>query len=221
MWPEVWQGVKRHLTRMAPNCGEGGSGPWPGTLRAHRGPLASPNPPVLPSRGPAGGEHQGGRSLWGAPAPSQTCREGDRASPRGQRAHPTRAVPPLHRPRGCTPANTPRATHRQLLVGGHLVRQGPDPLVGAVHPQPGAQPRQLLIAPRVVPARGEEATGTAGHRWARPRPRLRPPPAPRAVARGTYQWWWVVSTARSTTSSLRTISSSWKGPGAAGRERRR
>lgn len=65
--------------------------------------------------------------------------------------------------------------------------------------------------------------GTAGHYWAWswPWPWARPPPAPCTEAKDTYQWWWVVRTARSTTSSLLTISSSWKGPGAAGGEGRR
>ena len=94
----------------------------------------------------------------------------------------------------------PTATHRQLLVVGHLVRQGPDPLIGAVHPQAGAEPRQLLVAPRVVPAPAEKGMGTrsrTGH--GRPRPPAR--------ASGTYQWWWVVRIALSTTSSFLTISS--------------
>lgn len=51
-------------------------------------------------------------------------------------------------------------THRQLLLVDHLVRQGPDPLISTVHTQAGAEPRQLLIAPRVVPAPGEEGMGT-------------------------------------------------------------
>lgn len=190
---------------------------------AHRGPPASPNPHAA-CPGPGG---------WGTPRGTQPlgCPSAIPNTPgRGQGFTPWSVCPPhmssatSASPRGAAHPQTPPGaghTHRQLLVGGHLVRQGPDPLIGAVHPQPGAQPRQLLIAPRVVPARGEEATGSTGHCWAWPWPWARPPPAPHTEARDTHQWWWVVRTARSTTSSLLTISSSWKGPGAAGGEGRR
>lgn len=135
---------------------------------AHRGPPASPNPHAA-CPGPGG---------WGTPRGTQPlgCPSAIPNTPgRGQGFTPWSAHPPHMKgatsasPRGAAHPQTPpgaQLTHRQLLVGGHLVRQGPDPLIGAVHPQPGAQPRQLLIAPRVVPAWGEEAMGSTGHRWA-------------------------------------------------------
>lgn len=69
----------------------------------------------------------------------------------------------------------PTATHRQLLVVGHLVRQGPNPLIGPIHVQPRAEPRQLLIAPRMVPVWAEEGIEEPPG----PAP-ARPPPAPRS-----------------------------------------
>ena len=52
---------------------------------------------------------------------------------------------------------------RQLLVGGHAVREGPDALIRTVHPQPRAQPDQLLVAPRVVPVVMRDEDGAENH----------------------------------------------------------
>lgn len=153
---------------MAPNCGEGGFGLWPGIS----GLTVDPQPPQTPlcclPRAWWVGDTKGD-AAFGVP------QRHPKHAGKGTGLHPMVSMPTPHEqchlcitPGAAHPQTPPGAghTHRQLLVGGHLVRQGPDPLIGAVHPQPGAQPGQLLIAPRVVPARGEEATGTAGHCWA-------------------------------------------------------
>lgn len=144
-----------------------------------------------PGTNPVSSRHRAA-PLGTAPSPSSASRQSD-ATPA------TATLWGRIRARGLS-SHSPTATHRQLLVVGHLVRQGPDPLIGTVHPQAGAEPCQLLVAPRVVPASAEEGMGTpsrTGHGH----------PQPLARIGSSYQWWWVVRTALSTTSSFLMISS--------------
>lgn len=71
--------------------------------------------------------------------------------------------------------------HPQLLAVRQPARQREDALVRAQHRQPGTQPRQLRVSPRVVPAGGRAGGGRVRSGWDKvassclPAPRRRSP----------------------------------------------
>lgn len=132
------------------------------------------------------------------PGQSQRGWEWDEVSPPAQCSIPTPDIPTCNHPstmaqlrfpstqhHGHT-MQGPMGTHHQLLLVGHLVRQGPDPLISTVHTQARAEPRQLLVAPRMVPAAGEEGMGTQS--WSR-LDQGRPDPQPASAALTSGDGW--------------------------------